>query len=273
MIALDPRPAETCCGVVGRVHIAELDQPSVATSKCSRMQAPIRPADRLALLGRVAGQVLPRQPAGIGRVRAHRVHDRLGDRSAMKRLRAVFRDRAQRSRQLVLQQGAFVFRRAIGLHVVRRHRLIAAQPRGHEAERGVEPRRNREALFGPLDGRLEQRRPRQRAALGVRHGHHADHAGRAHRQAAGHGVEEVERLTQLHELIGRGRRRRRFATVVAHELLGLAVVVHQERAAVDARRLRLHKREPHLHGDGGVDGGAAAAQDGDAGDDSPARGE
>ena len=229
-------------------------------------QAAIRPADRLAHLGRVAGQVLQRQPAGVGGVRAHRVHDGLGDGPAVERLRAALRNRPQRGRQLrVLQQRAFVFRRAVGLEVVRRHRLLVAHPLGQEAERRVEPRRDREALLGQVDGGLEQRRPRQLAVRGVRHGHHADHAGRAHRQAAGHGVDEVERLAQLQELIGRGRRRRGFAAVVAHELLALAVVVHQERAAADARGLRLHQREHHLHGDGGVEGRAAAAQDGDAG--------
>jgi len=41
--------------------------------------------------------------------------------------------------------------------------------------------------------------------------------------------------------------------------------MQHERTTTDARRLRLHQVEHHLHGDGRIDGAAALGQDGRAG--------
>ena len=95
---------------------------------------------------------------------------------------------------------------------------------------------------------------------------HRDHAGNPDRAAADDRVPEMQRLAARIEEQGLGRRRRRgLAAVIGTDLAPRGVVVEQEGAAADARRLRLDDVEHHLYGDRSVGGAAARAQDAEAG--------
>ena len=108
--------------------------------------------------------------------------------------------------------------------------------------------------------RFEQPRPGQFAVLPVRHVEQAYRARRADRSAADDRLVEGHCLAvgQQEESFVR-RHRRRLASVVGHD--ALAVPVHQEGAAAEARALRLDEAEHELDGDRRVDRGAARPQD------------
>jgi len=89
---------------------------------------------------------------------------------------------------------------------------------------------------------------------------HAQHARCADRTAADHRLDEAHRAPlRRHEQLLVGAGRCRLAPVEAAH--APAVEVQQEGAAADARALRLHQGQHHLHGDRGVDRRAAGGED------------
>ena len=96
----------------------------------------------------------------------------------------------------------------------------------------------------------------------VRHLEQRDGTGHADRQSRGDGLAKRQRLAVGAEEHG-GRRPRRcgLAAVVDGDRVARAVVIEEEPAAADARSLRLGHAQHHLHGNGGIDGRAATAED------------
>ncbi len=89
---------------------------------------------------------------------------------------------------------------------------------------------------------------------------HAQGARHAHRPAAGHGLRGAEQLAvavQEQALGGGGRRG--FEAVVG--IGGLVVGIEQQRAAAEARGLRLGQRQHQLRGDRGIHRAAAGLED------------
>jgi hypothetical protein len=110
--------------------------------------------------------------------------------------------------------------------------------------------------------RIEQRRPRQLAEVGVRQRQHVDRSRNADRDAGVLGGQEAEGLAVgVQEHLRRRAHRRDLAAVVGGHDAGLGVVVQHEGAAAEAGALRLHQTQHGLHGHRGVDCGAARAQD------------
>src|SRR5687768_11134044 len=95
----------------------------------------------------------------------------------------------------------------------------------------------------------------------VRHLHGCQHTRHADAQTGAHRLAERHRLSAFEKAIGLGGSGRSLATVVGGEALGSSVEMHDEGAAPDAGRLRLHEVEDKLHGYGRIDRTAAATQD------------
>ena len=78
--------------------------------------------------------------------------------------------------------------------------------------------RDREAVAGEVDRRLEQLGPGKLAVFVVHQLERGEHAGNADRQAAGNGSLARQRLTLfVEEQLGRGGGRRGLAAVIARE--------------------------------------------------------
>ncbi len=216
-------------------------------------------ADRLAQLGSIGRDVGRGEEARIRRVAFDFRLDVARDAARVKDLGAAGGQFAQGARQFgILQHVPDGPRLAVRRIEVRaRRRVVAEVPvPGQEA---VQARADGEALFRQADRRLEQRLPRQLAVLAVRERQHAQHARRARRPAAHDalGTRHRRAVRMLEQMLVRLRRRRLAAVERLHLL---AVVIHQERAAADARRLRLDEREHQLRRDGRVDRRAALLQ-------------
>ncbi len=126
----------------------------------------------------------------------------------------------------------------------------------------LEPGRNDEALVGRAFGIAEQAAPRQLAVLGMRDAEHLDRTGYAGGAAADDRSVERQRLAAIAEEHARSRLRRSdLAAVVDGDLAGPAIIIIQERAAADARALRLDQRQHRLDRDRRVDCAAAALED------------
>ena len=213
-------------------------------------------ADRLAHDDPVVREVGHREVAGIERMAGDRVDDVLRDRARVERVRALGGDRAQRPRI-----GRIAQHRADRQHLAVRIEEVRAQPRLRDVllgrEQRVQPRRQREAVLGQRDRRREERRPLEATVPAMHVFEQAHRAGHADRPAADHRVEEIQRLAVPEEAVGLRRRGRGLAAVVRDEALRLRVVQQQERAAADARRLRLREAQHELHRDRRVGGRAA----------------
>ena len=121
--------------------------------------------------------------------------------------------------------------------------LATAASRG-----GGHATRDRKAAIGQTLGLAEQVLPGQFAVLRLSQRQHGDGARRAGRPAAEDRHALVQRLAVVAiEQLRRRRHRGGFATVVGGHGLGLRVVVGQERAAAQARALRLHQAQRRLH--------------------------
>ena len=186
-------------------------------------------------------------------------------RAFLKRHRSALGHVAQHSgKRRVAQQRARRLRAAVGLEKIGARFGIVAHRRGRlVAQQCGQARADREALFGQLDGRLEQRLPRQLAVLGVGQFQRAQHARRAHRAPTDDALHEVHGLAVLHEQVGRGGGGRGLAAVVGQRLV--AIEMQQEQATADARRLRLDEVQHHLHRDRRIDRAAAGLQHLEAG--------
>ena len=141
----------------------------------------------------------------------------------------------------------------IGARTRLRQAALARQQR-------VQPRRHGEAVLRQRNGGREQRGPFQSAMPSVRDLEQPHGAGHADRLAANNGGVERHRLAVLHEAVRRRCGGRRLAAVVGDEPLRLAVVHKHERAAAQARGLRLHQPQHQLHGNGRVHRAAALLQ-------------
>ena len=216
-------------------------------------------ADRLAQLGPVGRDVGRGEQARICRVAPDFRLDVARDAARVKDLGAAGGQFAQGARQFgVLQHVADGPRLAVRRIEVRaRRRVVAEIP--VPGQQGVQARADGEALFRQADRGLEQRLPRQLAVLAVGQRQHAQHARRARRTAAhdAFGTRHRRAIRMLEQVLI-GLRRCRLAAVERLHLL--AVVIHQERAAADAGRLRLDEREDQLRRDGRVDRRAALLQ-------------
>ena len=126
-------------------------------------------------------------------------------------------------------------------------------------QHGGEARADLKALFGQLDGGLDELRPRQAAVCPVRllqHAHRARHADRAatdHAVVEGHGL-----AVGADEQLFGGGGGRGLAAVPGHQLAPAAV--QQKGAAADAAGLRFDQAQHHLHRHRRVDGVAARLQ-------------
>ena len=126
----------------------------------------------------------------------------------------------------------------------------------------MEPRRDRKAVRGEADGRSQESRPGQLAEALMREREHAEEAGNADRAAADDRVIESERPAFGIEEAGRlGRCGSGLAPVEGGDRAPLRRPMDQESAAADAGGFGLDHGERDGHGDRGVDGAAAGAQD------------
>jgi len=217
-------------------------------------------AQRLALAWLVAGQVGQAEPARVAWVRSHLVDQGLGHRSLVQGLRALGRDVLQQPGQLGILQ-PMADRPGLALAVVEVGGGDWVLPEVRvSGQQLVEPRTDPKALFGQLDGRLEQAGPGQLAMLPVRQLQHAQAARHADRAAADHGVGEGHRLAvgpEEQPLVGFGRR----GLAAIKGLDRAAIEMQQECAAADAAGLGLDQGQHHLHRDGGVQRAAAGPDD------------
>ena len=203
----------------------------------------------------VAGQVGHAEFAGVAGVALHLLHDGLGDVALVESLAALGGNTFEHGGQLgVAQGGAHGHGIAVGLVEIGGSGGVFLQVLLGLGQ-GVEAGADLEAVFGQVDGRLEQGRPWQLAVLLVGHFQHAQRAGGAYRAATHHGVVELHGFAVCadKELFVSGGGRGLAAVEGLHVL---AVVVHQESAAANAAGLRLHQRQHHLHGNRRVDGRA-----------------
>ena len=126
-------------------------------------------------------------------------------------------------------------------------------------QHGGEARADLKALFGQLDGGLDELRPRQAAVCPVRLLQHAHRAWHADRAAADHAVVEGHGLAVgADEQLFGGGGGRGLAAVPGHQLAPAAV--QQKGAAADAAGLRFDQAQHHLHRHRRVDGVAARLQ-------------
>ena len=190
----------------------------------------------------------------------HAPHDVLRNGSIVQRCAAIRRDGAQHCGQRRVAQHMahgmrhWVRRAVGGVEVARRLRIALQIALG--TQHRVQSRAHGKALLGQCDGRLQQARPGQSAMRAVGVFEHPHRAGHAHRAAAGDGLAQRHGLaiTAQEEVFTRSRGRRLAAVPGLHLR---AVPVQHEGATADAAALRLHQREHHLHGHGGVHRGAA----------------
>lgn len=139
-----------------------------------------------------------------------------------------------------------------------RPRLVE-QPIGRQQR--VQARGDREALLGERQRGLEQRRPAQPAVPPMCLAQQREHARDADGPPASDRGGERQRLAvHVEKAVRRRRCRRGLATVVGDRRVAARVVDQHERAAADARGLRLDQRQNELRGDRGIDRAAAAAQ-------------
>jgi hypothetical protein len=216
---------------------------------------------RLAQHGAVAGEVGRRQAAGVARMGLHLGCDGLGEWAFVKRTVATLREGTQHGREFgVTQPASCRLRRAIRREEVRRGLRVLTQRLGQAfAQQRRQAQADRKALLGQPDRRLEQPAPRQLAVQAMRQRQGAQRPRRAHRAPADDCLDERQFLAVAKKQLRSCRRRRGFAAVDGVHLV--AVVVHQEQAAAEARRLRLDQRQHHLYRNRRVDGAAASRED------------
>ncbi|MCY1214229.1 hypothetical protein D9M72_260370 [compost metagenome] len=241
-------------------HLQHGDGAAAGRAHAAKPVAAVAAADGRTFLGAVGGQVGQAQVAGHG-VAMHRGDDVPGDAALVERVRAAFRHRAQGAREFrVLQHVANRPGRAAGRVEIGRRRGLRGQ-RLVAGQQRVQARRHGEALLRQPDRGLEQVGPGQRAVLFVRQLQSAQQAGHADRHAVVDGLRERQRFALgIQEAVLAGRGGRGLAAVVGLDAAGPGRIQHHERAAADARGLRLHQVQHHLGRDGGVHYAAAPAQ-------------
>ena len=198
-------------------------------------------------------------PRPIGRL-AHRLDNGSRDVPFVEGVRAALGNRAQRRRELgVLQEVAH------GPRITGPIEVMAARA-GREAigtlpsQQHLEARRDGKALLGQPDRRLEQPRPGKATVLLVQGFEEPHGSGNADARAAGDGLGTLEQDPVCEEAVGPGGGRSRLASVIGPQLCTGRIPVQRERAATDARGLRLDQVQDQLHADSGVGCAAACPQ-------------
>ncbi|EGF33287.1 hypothetical protein IMCC9480_799 [Oxalobacteraceae bacterium IMCC9480] len=223
--------------------------------------------DRRAFFGAVIGHVGQRRDTGRGGavIRAGDFRDDgAGDRTVTVKRVGTFAGNAAEGRGQcrIPDEGVDLAGAAISIEEIRRHLGVALDvgDGAGAADRCGHTRRNREAIGGQFDGRVEQVFPGQSAMFVMGHFEYAQSAWRTDRTAAadcrGQGRGLVGRRLPL-QVIFIGRGRCHFASIVGDDLLRGGVVVQDEGTAANARRLRLDQVEHHLRRDCRIDRGAA----------------
>ncbi len=161
---------------------------------------------------------------------------------------------------LVPQEGSGGFRRAVIVEEIGFGGGIVGDAVGGLDAVG-EARGNLEAAARQFDRAGCEVGQRQGAEAAVHFLDQAGGSGDAGGQAAFDGVGEAEAV----EAFGRGGGGGGFTGVQGGQPVGLRIVVDQEGAAAEAGGLRLDQSQDKLRRYGGVDGGAAAFQDGGPG--------
>jgi len=161
---------------------------------------------------------------------------------------------------LVPQDGAGGFRCAVAVEEISFGNRIVGDAVGYLDGVG-EARRNLEAAARQFYRASHQIGQRQSAEAAVHFLNQAGGRGDACGQAAFDGVGEA----QAFEAFGRGGRRGGFTGVQGGHPVGLGIVVDQEGTAAKAGGLRLDQPQDKLRRYGGIDGGAAALQNGGTG--------
>ena len=91
---------------------------------------------------------------------------------------------------------------------------------------------------------------------------HTQQSRNTHRFTTHNGLEESLWLAEkVEKHLRRYPRRRALPPIIGGNLTTRGVIMEQEPTAADARGLRLHQTQNHLHDDGRVHGAAALAQD------------
>jgi hypothetical protein len=189
-----------------------------------------------------------------------------GDRAVGEGGGALVRDGAQRRGEGGVAQDVAGRQRQAGFcEEVGGGAGVAAEQEHVAGDVAGEALADREAFFREADRRGDQARPGQAAMGAVRGLQHGDGAGDADGAAARHGLQEGDGAAVAEEEVGAGGGGGGLAPVPGGDAPGAGVEVQQQRAAADARGLRLDQREHHLNRDGGVEGGAAVAQHREAG--------
>ena len=95
----------------------------------------------------------------------------------------------------------------------------------------------------------------------MRHGQHRDGAGYTGGASALPGIDKAQRIAvPVQPVLFCRRCGRRFAAVIDRDRPCLCIVADHEGASAETGALRLDQTQHHLHGNGGIDRIAAAAQ-------------
>ena len=203
----------------------------------------------------------------MGRRRVDRGDDVARDLALVERTRAAGCDALQRRGERRIRTDRADRERP----TVRIEEIIARTRLPHRSfgdQQPMQPRGHRETRFRERDRRLEQARPRQLAVAFVRSLEQRDNTRDTDRSPADDRVAEFHRLAVgVEESLRPCRRRRGLAPVVGKQPVVARIVNQHERAAADARRLRLDQREHELHRNRRVDRAAAGGEHAIAGVD------
>ena len=220
----------------------------------------IRSAQRLTL-DRLVGCEIGQRQGARPHMAVHARHHLLRQRAVIESLRTVVGDQSHCVGQGRIDRAfALLLGRAVDIEIDRPRRGLVGE-RLDDAKPEGEARGHRKAIARQGDRRLEQLAPRPLAMFLVRQFEQSNRARNADRYARGDGLAERQRLAVGAEEHG-GRRpcRRGLAPVIGGDRLARGVVIEQEPAAPQARRMRLDHAQHHLHRHGGVDCRAAVAQ-------------
>ncbi len=162
-------------------RLADRDRARRGRSRAAHAMIAIKRADRLAFLGVIIGEILDCQLARPARIVLHRLGDVGGDGAFVKRLRAVAANDLQRvGERRILQlvtdrPGPALAIEEIGARIGRESRGTDIRQHLGEAER------NREAVAGKRNRRLEQLGPGELTVLVVHQLQRREHTGDADR--------------------------------------------------------------------------------------------
>ena len=217
-------------------HLRHGDAAGGGRAHAANLMRAIGNADRLALDGAIARQILSGELAGLARIALHGAGDVFGDVARVEGRGSVAGNRlecvGQRGiGQLVAgREGPALRVEEIGARVRREALRVGLRDQLGEAGR------DGETFAGKRDGGLKQFRPRQLAVLVVGELQRGERAGHADRKTARHGRVARQRLAvRIEEELGRGGGGRGLAAVDACELLGASVPIENVAAAADAR--------------------------------------